>query len=52
VVSPGSIPHVRRVLPSLTLPNTVGFLRELRFPPVETLEQCEIVLTGPLERTV
>ena len=58
---PGSIParsiyqikilHWPRVS-SLTLPNTAGFLLVLRLPPVQTLDQRGMILTGPLWRTV
>ena len=44
--------HVRRVFPVWFYPNTAGFLRVLRFPPVQTLGQWGMALTGPLGRTV
>ena len=43
--------HMRRVLSSLTLPSTAGFLRVLQFPPVVTLDPWGVALTGLHGRT-
>ncbi len=37
---------------SSTPPNIESFLWILQFPPVVTLDQYEMILTGPLGRTV
>ena len=43
--------HVSRVLSSLTLPSTTGFLWVLWFPPVVTLDPLGVAFTWPLGRT-